>query len=274
VSRFADLHIHSYFSDGSYSPQDILVHAQNNGLAAVALTDHDTVEGVPPLQALSAEYGIEVIPGIEFSTEFAGRDIHILGYFLDINNAELQERIIKFQQARKERVEKMVEKLLEMGVNNITAADACALTKSGSVGRPHLAILLKQRGWVKDNEEAFAKYLAEDAPAYVAKFKQTPVEAIDLIRRAGGVAVYAHPMVTGRDEIIPKLVEAGLGGIEVCYPNCSPTVEEFYKRLAQKYNLAMTGGSDAHGESRNYIYVGKARIPYEWVEDLRKRAKP
>jgi len=168
----------------------------------------------------------------------------------------------------------MVEKLLEMGVNNITAADACALTKSGSVGRPHLAILLKQRGWVKDNEEAFAKYLAEDAPAYVAKFKQTPVEAIDLIRRAGGVAVYAHPMVTGRDEIIPKLVEAGLGGIEVCYPNCSPTVEEFYKRLAQKYNLAMTGGSDAHGESRNYIYVGKARIPYEWVEDLRKRAKP
>jgi hypothetical protein len=267
------LHIHSHFSDGSETPEAIVARAKQNGLAAIALTDHDTVAGVLPAQEVCAEYEIEVIPGIEFSTEVEGKDIHILGYCFDIRHPELLERVSLFQRVRRERIEQMIAKLKQLGVDNITVDEVCALTQSGAVGRPHLAALLQKKGWVKDFNEAFEKYLSEDAVAYVAKYQQTPTEAIELIRRAGGVAVLAHPMITNKDELIPQLVAAGLGGIEVCYPNCSSSIMEYYQKLAAKHGLAMTGGSDSHGELRSYNYVGKVRIPYEWVEELRMRAK-
>jgi 3',5'-nucleoside bisphosphate phosphatase len=270
VSQFADLHIHSCFSDGSDAPEEIVAKAQNQGLVAIALTDHDTVAGVLPAIEAGRRCGLEVIPGIEFSTEVANRDIHILGYFLDIRYPELHEQLARFQKVRRERIVKMVEQLNRLGVDNISADEILEKNPEAAIGRPHLAAQLLKKGWVKDIPMAFEKYLAEDAPAYVPKYKQTPFEAIALIRRAGGVAVLAHPMITNRDELIPQMIEAGLAGIEVYYPNCPPHVSEFYQKLAHKHGLALSGGSDYHGESKNYIYVGKVCVPYEWVEELKK----
>lgn len=271
MSQFADLHIHSLFSDGSDTPEEIVEKASQQGLAALSLTDHDTVAGLPAAEAAGRRYSLEVIPGIEFSTESANRDIHILGYFLNIQYPELLEQLAKFQDVRRERIVKMVDKLRQLGIGSISADEIFEGAPNATVGRPHLASQLVKKGLVKDIPTAFEKYLGEDRPAYVPKYKQTPFEAIDLIRRAGGVSVLAHPMVTNRDELIPQMVERGLGGIEVYYPNCLPKVSEFYQKLALKHGLAMTGGSDYHGDKKDYLYIGKVCVPYEWVEELKKR---
>ena len=194
-----------------------------------------------------------------------------MGYCFDETKGALVEVLAKFQKARVERIRQMIEKLKGLGVDNISLEEVCSLTKL-SVGRPHLAAVMKEKEWVNDIPQAFKKYLAEDAPAYVAKFKIAPTEAIALIRESGGVAVMAHPMFTNKDEIIPALVKAGLGGIEVYYPNCSEAIIQFYEGIAQKHNLVMTGGSDAHGKAKNNTYIGKRRIPYEYVEQLKERA--
>ena len=167
----------------------------------------------------------------------------------------------------------MIEKLKTLGIDNITLEEVCSLTKSKSVGRPHLAAVLKEKKWVGDISQAFQKYLGEDAPAYVGKFKISPEEAVALIRNSGGVAVMAHPMFTNKDEIIPSLVRAGMGGIEVYYPNCAETTIQHYEGIAKKHDLVMTGGSDAHGKAKTNTYIGKRRIPYEFVEQLKQRAK-
>ena len=270
--RFADLHIHTHFSDGKQSPQEVVQEALHNGVATIAITDHDTVDGIAPALAEGQLCGIEVIPGIEFSTELEGRDIHILGYFIDCQNAELMAQLKAFQQVRLERIQQMIENLRSEGINNIGMDDFIALPYTMALGRPHLAALLVEKGWVKNNDEAFAKFLGDDCPAYVSKFKQTPTAVIDLIRRSGGAAVLAHPMITNKDELIPQLIKTELTGIEVYYPNTAAHVIEFYEKLAKKYDLVVTGGSDSHGREKSYLYVGKIKLPYENVEALRKRA--
>jgi len=164
----------------------------------------------------------------------------------------------------------MIDKLKRMGIDNITPEEVCKLAHSNSVGRPHLATVLQEKGWVQSNQEAFNKYLADDAAAFVPKFKQSPAEAIQLIREAGGIAVLAHPMLTKVDELIPGFVEAGLGGIEVYYPNTKDAVIQFYESQAHKHSLIMTGGSDAHGTVKKHTYVGKIKIPYELVNKLKE----
>lgn len=271
MSSWADLHLHSYFSDGSNSPEEIILKAKQKELAAIALTDHDSIDGVGLAIDAGQAAGIEVIPALEFSAELESRDIHILGYFIDTRHPQLLERLSCFQTVRQERIAKMIQNLKKEGIENISYEEVRSLTRSGAVGRMHLALLMHKKGWTKSIPDAFERYIGEECQAYEPKYKQTPMEAIELIRRVGGIAVLAHPMVTQRDEIIPQLVEAGLGGIEACYPNCPETVTEFYKKLAKKHDLALTGGSDSHGQVRNYNYVGKVKIPYEWVEDLRQR---
>jgi len=163
--------------------------------------------------------------------------------------------------------------LKAMGVDNIEFEEVCALTRSKAVGRAHLAFLLEQKGWVPNIKKAFEKYIGPGCPGYAPKLKQTPFEAIELIRQSGGVAVMAHPMLTQKDELIPRLVAAGLKGLEVYYPNCMDTVTQFYERIAKKNGLIATGGSDAHGKIKPYTYVGKATVPYDVVEQLRQ-ARP
>ena len=269
MTRLADLHIHTHFSDSTSSPQEVVEQAWKNGLNCIAIADHDTIDGIQPAIEAAQEYDIEVIAAIELSSEINGKDVHMLGYLFDCENQEFVSRIKHIQNVRVTRMQKMVEKLKALGVDDIIPEEVNELTRSDSVGRPHLATLLREKGWVKTNQMAFDKYLADDAPAFVPKFKQTPYEAIELIRKAGGIAVLAHPMLTRVDELIPSFVEAGLGGLEVYYPCSSDKVTRFYEELVKKYNLVATGGSDAHGAVKKHTYVGKIKIPYNLVEKLK-----
>lgn len=269
MTRFADLHIHTNYSDSSMSPQEVVEESLRNGLSCIAIADHDTVEGVPFVEKAAEGKSLEVIAAIELSSEENNQEIHILGYLLDRKNKTFLKKLTEMQDARMRRVELIIEKLRKSGIDNITPKEVRDLTRSDSVGRLHVATLLHNKGWVSDIRQAFEKYLAEGASAYVKKYRQTPAEAIEFIRDSGGVAVLAHPMVTSCDELIPHMVEAGLQGIEAYYPNCSPAVIDFYVNLAKKYNLLLTGGSDAHGEGKLNTFIGKAKIPYELVEKLK-----
>ncbi len=272
MASSADLHVHTYFSDSSSSPQEVVDDALKAGLSCIAITDHDIVEGVLPAIEAARGCALEVVPGIELSSEFEACDIHILGYFIDYQQGPLLERIEIFLDARLERMKQMLVNLKAVGIDNIEFEEVCALTQSRAVGRSHLAVLLQQKGWVSNIKGAFEKYLGPGCPGYAPKYKQTPFEAIDLIRSCGGVAVMAHPMLTQKDELIPSFVKAGLKGLEVYYPNCTDTVTEFYERIAQKHGLIATGGSDDHGRAKGYTYVGKKTVPYATVEQLRQAA--
>jgi len=269
MTRLADLHIHTHFSDSTSSPGEVVEQAHKNGLSCIAITDHDTIDGIHPTCKEAKKYSIEVIAGIELSSEINGKDVHILGYLFDYKDKEFADKIKYMQGVRVNRMREMIEKLKTLGIDNITLEEVCELTQSDSVGRPHLATVLKEKGWVTSIQMAFNKYLADGAPAFVPKFKQTPHEAIELIQKTGGIAVLAHPMLTKVDELIPSFVKAGLGGIEVYYPNITDAVMNFYKSLAKKHGLAVTGGSDAHGDAKQYTYVGKKTIPYELVKKLK-----
>ena len=270
MSRFADLHIHTHFSDSSSSPQEVVGEAIGADLYCIAITDHDTIDGVIPAQRAAEGHDLEVIPGIELSSEFSQKDIHILGYFVDCEDPALRQKLDEIQESRITRMKGMIQKLKEQGIHNIEFEDVMSRTEAKSVGRPHLATVLFEKGWVGSLREAFDKFIGEECPAYVGKYKQTPYEAIDLIRKAGGISVMAHPMITQKDELIPSFVDAGLQGIEVYYPNYSNNSISFYEGLAKKYNLVTTGGSDAHGKARPGTFIGKRKIPYEIVEQLKR----
>jgi len=271
MEKQADLHIHTHYSDSTSSPEEVIEQAHQQGLSCIAITDHDTIDGIQPTVESARKYDIEVIAGVELSTESNGKDIHMLGYLFDYKNQELFDKLRVVQNTRIGRMEKMIEKLKEFGINDIGMEEVCSLVKSDSVGRPHLAHVLLEKGHVNSIQMAFNKYLADGAPVYVAKYKQSPFEAIELIKKYGGISVLAHPMVTGVDELIPSFVEAGLGGMEVYYPNNTKSITNFYTNIAKKHNLVMTGGSDAHGEAKKHTFVGHVKIPYDLVEELKKQ---
>jgi len=266
----ADLHIHTHFSDSSSSPSQVVEQAVSCELKCVAITDHDTIDGIQPTIEAAKGHDIEVIPGIELSSEMNNKDIHVLGYLFDCQDQAFIERVGHIQNARIGRMREMIDKLRALGIDNITMEEVCVLAESKSVGRPHLAAILLQKGWVSSIKMAFNKYLADGMPAFVSKFKQSPYEAIEMINKAGGIAVLAHPMLTRVDELIPSFVEAGLGGLEVFYPNTSENIMKFYEGLAKKYSLVATGGSDAHGNIKRHTYIGKMTIPYTLVENLKE----
>ncbi len=272
TERFADLHIHTNFSDSTSSPQEVVDEAHRFGLCAISITDHDTVDALPEALAAADPLGLEVIAGVELSSEYDGKDIHILGYCFDIKDSPLVRQLRVMQDARIARMKKMIVRLKELGKGNIELEDVSAMTRSDSLGRLHLAKLLVKRGHTRSIDEAFERYLGEGAAAYFPKFSQTPFEAIRLINDSGGVAVMAHPVLTQRDELIPALVEAGLGGVEAYYPNCMMAVVNSYLAIAQQHGLVVTGGSDAHGAAKTSTFIGKSRVPYHWVEKLKERA--
>ncbi len=269
MEKWADLHIHTFYSDSTSSPEEVLKQARDCDISCIAITDHDTIAGIAPTQQLSVEYGIEVITGIEFSSELNGRDIHILGYLFDPNHPILLKQLEHIQDMRIDRMKKMILRLKEMNVADIDFDEVAALTKSRSVGRLHLATILLKYGKVATIKQAFDKYLADSAPVYVADLKPTPFEIIKLIHQAGGISVLAHPMIANIDELIPQFVEAGLRGIEVYYPNTAEVVIEHYAGIAQKHQLYVTGGSDAHGSVKKNTFIGRLKIPYELVEKLK-----
>jgi predicted metal-dependent phosphoesterase TrpH len=272
MTKLADLHIHTNFSDSTSPPEEVVEQAIAAGLSCIAISDHDTTAGVQPTMDIANKVGLEVISGVELSTEVKGRDVHILGYCFDHTNEKFNSKLNEMQDSRIARMERMIEKLKEIGINDITLEEVCGLAESKSVGRPHLALKLVEKGHVKDIRDAFNKYLADGKLACVAKHKMTPHEGIKLIKDAGGVAVLAHPMVTRVDEYIEDFAQSGLGGIEVYYPTHAKKIVHRYEQIAVKHGLCVTGGSDAHGDAKKHTYVGKIKVPYRLVEHLKQLA--
>ena len=259
----ADLHIHTTFSDGTQTPEKVVQLAKEAGLKTIAITDHDTVSGI-----ISAP-DIEIIPGIEFTTETDETEIHILGYYIDVNNARLLENIAKLQKGREERIIMICNKLADLGAK-LDPEKIFALAGHRDAGRPHVAQAMIEAGIVKTFKEAFDTYIAFNGPAYVSHYKLSPVEAVELVTVASGLAVYAHPAVSNCDQIVPELKAAGLVGIEAQYPTHNKTKTLHYEKLAVEQGLLVTGGSDYHGfESGRAIKLGEFTISDELAEKLK-----
>jgi 3',5'-nucleoside bisphosphate phosphatase len=270
-----DLHIHTNFSDGLLSPEEVVKAAKKAGLTTIAITDHDTVDGIIPAQKEAAKLGMTIVPGIEFTTDHEKDEIHILGYFMDFQVPWLQELLTKIRSARVERIYKTVEKLQKLGLDIKTEEVLALADDKGSVGRPHIARALIKKGLVRSIQEAFAKYLDHSGPAYVPHFKLTPFEAIKVILKAKGIPVYAHPGLGDNDDIIPDLVLSGLKGIEVYYSRHTPEQKQKYIDMAHNMNLLITGGSDFHGSIMRDVKIGEGMYPdaeFKKLEEYKKNA--
>ena len=279
---YIDLHLHTTASDGVMSPSGIVRYAKAKGLQSIAITDHDTIEGLEEGLLEGKKINFEVIPGIEISAEHPTGSMHLLGFFLDIHHPLLNERLDHLQKARAERNPKIVEKLKRLGIE-ITYEEVLKASGGGQVGRPHFAQVLLEKNYIRTFQEAFDRFLKKGAPAYVDKFRFTSQEAIHFINEAGGVAVLAHPNTlnmnghSALETLIHRLIKEGLKGIEVYYPEHSPPEVAQYKALAERCGLLMTGGTDYHGIEKNGLDIGVGRggmkIPYSMVEDLKAARK-
>ena len=249
-----DLHTHSLYSDGSHSPRELVDMALKNRLSCLALTDHDTVEGVPELLRLGREAGLAVIGGVEISTCFRGLTVHVLGYGVDPDLPGLHDWLRPLQNGRADRNRRILENLAVLGIP-ISPEELAAEAGEGQCGRPHIAKILVRRGVVATTDEAFDRYLARDKPAWAPRFSYESPEAIAMIHSAGGRAVLAHPGVLGLDQdgladVFQELTRAGLDGVEVWYPSHGKPFRALLLDLARRLGLLVTGGSDFHGATR------------------------
>ncbi|MBD5465289.1 MAG: PHP domain-containing protein [Lachnospiraceae bacterium] len=276
--KIVDLHVHSTKSDGSYTPSELVEYAMKKGLSAFALTDHDTTEGLEEAFLAAEGKDIEVIPGIEFSTEYQGKDIHILGLYIDYKGEEFRKYLKDFQQSREIRNEKMCKKLVEHGVD-ISYEGLKERFPGAVLTRAHYARFLWEEGYVSGMKEAFDRYIGDHAPCFLPREKVTPVQAVKLILKAGGVPVLAHPLLYGMsdkrlEELVAELKEAGLKGIEAIYSTYNSGEERQMKKLAKKYGLLISGGSDFHGAAKPGLDLatgyGKLVIPYEILERIKE----
>ncbi|MGB5933380.1 MAG: PHP domain-containing protein [Anaerolineae bacterium] len=261
-----DLHIHSTASDGAYSPSQLVKMALAKGLGAISLTDHDSTEGID--LALQAAQGtpLEVIPGVEISAEVGSEEAHILGYYIDHHYEPLQERLRAIRDFRRHRAWKMIERLKDLGMP-LSRKRVAEIAGEGSMGRPHIARAMMEKGYVSSTSEAFVNYIGRNGPAYVSRYKITPLGATKMILEAGGLPVLAHPLeVLG---LLPELACAGLVGLEAYYGQYSPEQSQDLARWAKKYGLITTGGSDFHGPGiLETPALGEVSIPEEVVPRL------
>lgn len=282
--RIVDLHVHSTASDGTLSPREVVLAAKEAKLAAIALTDHDTVSGIPEARAAADDCGFELVPGIELSTEYElprGKDqkkeVHIVGLYIDPHNAHLLAKIKEFQNHRNLRNEEMIRALQKEGFS-ITMADVIAENPDSVITRANIARFLYAHGCIKSVQEAFEKYIGDGCRCHVGRFKVTPMDAVSLIRESGGIAVLAHPLLyrlssSNLQALVEDLKEAGLGGIEALYSTHTVGEEQLVKKIAAENNLLISGGSDFHGSTKPAIRLGVGRghlyIPYQVLEHLK-----
>ncbi|MFP4164342.1 MAG: PHP domain-containing protein [Chitinispirillaceae bacterium] len=269
--KYVDLHIHTTFSDGSFSVEEVMECVAAKGLKAVSITDHDCTDAYPSAMELGADMGIEVIPGVELSSEIQGTDIHILGYYIDINNSAFINKLREMKEARFVRAQKIVSNLNNQGVD-LRFDTVLSIAGVGAIGRPHIAAAMLKEELVYSFREAFDKFIGYGSPAYVEKLKMSPKEVFDLIKQAGGIPVLAHPGVTRVDERIPEFIRDGLLGIEVYHTEHSTSAERHYLRLCKKNHLAFTGGSDFHSSNHNRSEIGWPKVPYSAVKGLKEKA--
>lgn len=276
-----DLHTHTQASDGMNRPAENVQLAKQKGLAAIAITDHDTVAGIAEALEAGEKYGVTVVPGVEISSRTEGTDIHILGYYLRYEDDTLRSRLENLRTTRGTRNERILEKLAELGVTVTMTEVVAGLGREpgpdDSIGRPHIADVLVRKGYAVDMREAFDKYLAEGAPGYISLPRVTPIEAITWIREAGGVPVIAHPGLYGNDELVRQIIEQGEpDGIEVYHSDHGPIEEDRYLRMAQEYNLLITGGSDYHGVRQGQVFhgdLGSRTVGIGVLEQFRDRIR-
>lgn len=264
----ADLHIHTTASDGSLTPAQVVCEAAARGLTSIAITDHDTTAGIDQALDAAEELGVEVIPGIELSAEQDAEEVHILGYWLDHHDGVLQEKLDVLRRARWKRARKMVEKLSQLGISVRWDRVVEIAGESRAFGRPHIAHVLQEDGHVANTNEAFDLYIGLHGPAYVSRYKLTPVEALQIILMAGGLPVLAHPR--GQEHVLDGLVETGLVGLEAYYHNYTFQESQALVRLAEQHDLIPTGGSDFHGLGGcGAAALGEVRVPGESLARLR-----
>lgn len=266
-----DLHMHSTFSDGKLSPQELVDLTVSWDYDVISITDHDNIDAYLVAKNYAADKPIKIIPGVEMSTLHNGKDIHILGYYIDTNNTELLNMLGKITDSRENRAEKMLEELQKLGIG-LSINDVKALTgESDVIGRPHIARAMVKAGICRSVNEAFYKYIGDDGPAYLPKPSITPEEAIKLIHKAKGVAILAHPFKSGDHTLIDKMIEAGIDGLETYYALHSPEQVKMCQDYALKYNLASTGGTDNHGTYEALRQYGHYSAPEKCYYDLLDR---
>lgn len=279
--NIVDLHVHSTKSDGSFTPTQLVDYALEKGLSAFALTDHDCVDGLDEAISYAKDKGVEVVPGIELSTEQEGRDIHILGLYIDHHSQSFQKHIQDFVASRLERNRKMCENLQNAGIQ-ITYEALLERFPDAVITRSHYARYMMENGYIRNMKEAFDKYIGDRCPCFVPREKVTPVQAIKLILEADGIPVLAHPILyhlsdSKLDQLVSELKAAGLMGIEAVYSSYAPAEERQIRKLAKKYNLLITGGSDFHGANKPGLDLavgyGHLFIPEEILSDLKKSRK-
>ena len=266
----ADLHLHTTASDGVVSPREIVRKASELGLEVIAITDHDTVDGVPDAIDEAGHYpGLLVIPGVEINTDLPGGEAHVLGYYMDCNDSEFTRALSELRDSRRERARKILAKLADMGIP-VGWEEVVEQAAGGAIGRPHIARAMQERGYVASLRGAFAGYLGRNAPAYVERKRLGAVEAVELVVKAGGLAVLAHPAdIENLEALILQLKRAGLAGIEIYYANYSPATIERLQALAKTYDLIASGGSDYHGLDKSIgTSIGSVDLPRDVVEQL------
>lgn len=265
-----DLHIHSTASDGRLSPSEVVRRAAELGLTTIALADHDSVDGIPgALAAAKAFPGLKFIPSVEINTDVPKGEAHILGYFIDFTDQELAATLGRLRDSRRLRAQRMITKLANLGIQ-IEWQRVQEIAGSGAIGRPHLAQAMLEKGYIPSNREAFTRYIGKDGPAYVEREKITPVEAVQLILRAHGLPVLAHPTtISDPETMVIELEAAGLVGIEAYYNNYTADQVSELVSLAERHNLITTGGSDYHGlDDTNETMIGGADVPVQSAEQL------
>ncbi len=266
-----DLHTHTTASDGLLSAEALVGLAKKSGVQVLAVADHDSTEGVNAALDAGTRAGVEVIPAVEINTDVDAAEVHVLGYYIEHHQEWFQRFLRTLRDGRVGRAAAMVSKLNSLGIA-INYAQVQALAQ-GSVGRPHVARALVETGAVQSTEEAFEKYIGRNGPAYVERMKVTPQEAVQVILKAGGIPVLAHPGWGVEDQMIPPLVDAGLEGLEVYYPDHAPDTVNHLLELAARYSLLVTGGTDFHGGTlATRVPLGSQYVPPEVVDRLKMRA--
>lgn len=268
-----DLHIHTTLSDGTLTPQQVVEVALEKGLTAIAVADHDTIAGVRSALQAARGTGLTVVPAVEISTEHEDTEVHILGYYFDLDNRDLAEKFRYVRSSRLLRGEEIAAKLRALGME-ITLGDIAAESDGESLGRPHAAAALVRKGYVSSVQEAFERYLRRGRPAYVPRYKLTPFAAAEAIRNAGGCSVLAHPGLGVGTRLIRDLIADGLQGLEAYHSQHTPSHTRRALGLAAEYGLLVTGGSDSHGPGGSHpVEIGEVEVPDECFEKLRAWAE-
>ena len=277
-TRIIDLHVHSKASDGTFTPTELVAEAKRAGLSAFALTDHDTTDGIAEAAKAAEAAGIELVPGVELSTEYEGVEVHVLGLYIDIEHAGLQKQMMDFRESRDNRNVYMLEKLRAEGFD-ITQEALEACFPDAVITRAHIARFLLDKGYIPDMKTAFSEYIGDGCKCYVGRPKVTPMDAVDYILAAGGTPVLAHPVIYHMDRpqllrMIREMKDHGLVGIEAIYSENTPADEQYYKALAREEGLLITGGSDFHGTNKPDIQLGVGRgklyIPYSILDKIKE----